>query len=133
MIFSRQVNRVHVLDFEGLTKGMRQALIDRLRMVYTGAEGQDLFTSLAWRKHRARMSGSYFMRHLAEHFGLVTEEGIWGLTMVVGELRVIDMDELVEQEGRAEGVHVDPTPVQAPQAPWQLLPNLGPCHKGWRD
>ncbi|GJW52665.1 hypothetical protein Tco_0096750 [Tanacetum coccineum] len=32
-IFSRQVNRVHVLDFEGLTEGMRQALIDRLRMV----------------------------------------------------------------------------------------------------
>nr|GEY89933.1 hypothetical protein [Tanacetum cinerariifolium] len=29
---------------------MRQALTDRLRMVYTGAEGQELFTSHAWRR-----------------------------------------------------------------------------------
>ncbi|GJS69441.1 retrovirus-related pol polyprotein from transposon TNT 1-94 [Tanacetum coccineum] len=35
-----KVNRVHVLDFEGLTEGMRQALIDRLRMVYTRAGGR---------------------------------------------------------------------------------------------
>ncbi|GJS03406.1 hypothetical protein Tco_0319914 [Tanacetum coccineum] len=43
-IFSRQVNRVHILDFEELTvemtKNKKQALTDRLRMVYTGAEGQ---------------------------------------------------------------------------------------------
>ncbi|GJZ48741.1 hypothetical protein Tco_0602573 [Tanacetum coccineum] len=39
MIIGRQVNRVHVLDFKGLTDEMRQALTDRLRMVYTGAEG----------------------------------------------------------------------------------------------
>ncbi|GKG44732.1 hypothetical protein Tco_0486170, partial [Tanacetum coccineum] len=39
-IFSRQVNRVHVLDFEGLMVEMRQALTDRLRMEYTGSGGQ---------------------------------------------------------------------------------------------
>ncbi|GJZ49053.1 hypothetical protein Tco_0603243, partial [Tanacetum coccineum] len=49
-IFSRQVNRVHILDFEGLIVEMRQALTDRLRMVYTGAEGHMLFTSHAWRR-----------------------------------------------------------------------------------
>ncbi|GKF24821.1 hypothetical protein Tco_0080715 [Tanacetum coccineum] len=38
-IRSRPINRVHVLDFEGLTPGMRQDLALRLRMVYTG-EGQ---------------------------------------------------------------------------------------------
>ncbi|GKD69413.1 hypothetical protein Tco_1323503, partial [Tanacetum coccineum] len=41
---------VHILDFEGLTKEMRQGLTDRLKMVYTGAEGQILFTSYAWRR-----------------------------------------------------------------------------------
>ncbi|GJU43960.1 hypothetical protein Tco_1201226 [Tanacetum coccineum] len=46
----RPVNRVYVLDFVGLTKGMRQTLGDRLRMVYTGDEGQELFTSHAWRR-----------------------------------------------------------------------------------
>ncbi|GKB47957.1 hypothetical protein Tco_0898710, partial [Tanacetum coccineum] len=49
-IFGRQVNRVHILDFEGLTEEMRQGLPDRLRMVYTGAQGQVLFTSHAWRR-----------------------------------------------------------------------------------
>ncbi|GKA80936.1 hypothetical protein Tco_0787628, partial [Tanacetum coccineum] len=42
-------------------EGKRQALIDRLRMVYTRAEGQDLFTIYAWRKRGTRMFGSYFM------------------------------------------------------------------------
>ncbi|GKE77896.1 hypothetical protein Tco_1544016 [Tanacetum coccineum] len=56
-IFGRQVNRVQVLDFEGLTEEMRQTLTTRiktpkfipdlLRMVYIRAEGQVLFTSNA--------------------------------------------------------------------------------------
>ncbi|GJX35868.1 hypothetical protein Tco_0247425 [Tanacetum coccineum] len=49
-IFGRQVNKVHVLDFEGLTDEMRQTLTDRLRMVHTGTEGQVLFTSDAWKR-----------------------------------------------------------------------------------
>nr|GEY84303.1 hypothetical protein [Tanacetum cinerariifolium] len=48
-IFGRHVNRVHVLNFNGLTKEMRQALTDRLRMVYAKAKGHELFTSHAWR------------------------------------------------------------------------------------
>ncbi|GJU04348.1 hypothetical protein Tco_1114686 [Tanacetum coccineum] len=48
-IWSRPVNRVHVLDFEGLTPGMRQDLAVRLRMVYT-REGQQVFMSHAWRR-----------------------------------------------------------------------------------
>ncbi|GKC56939.1 hypothetical protein Tco_1084537, partial [Tanacetum coccineum] len=48
MIWSRPVNRVHVLDFEGLTPEIRQDLAVRLRMVYSG-EGQQVFTSHAWR------------------------------------------------------------------------------------
>ncbi|GJS70390.1 hypothetical protein Tco_0703231 [Tanacetum coccineum] len=48
-IWSRPVNRVHVLDFEGLTAEMRQDLAVRLRMVYFG-EGQQVFVSHAWRR-----------------------------------------------------------------------------------
>ncbi|GJU25841.1 hypothetical protein Tco_1164462 [Tanacetum coccineum] len=47
-IFGRHVNRVQVLDFEGLTVEIRHALTDQLRMVYIGTEGQILFTSDAW-------------------------------------------------------------------------------------
>ncbi|GJX54998.1 hypothetical protein Tco_0284895 [Tanacetum coccineum] len=49
-IWGRSVNQVHVLDFSGLTKGIRQTLGDRLRIVYIGDEGQELFTSHAWRR-----------------------------------------------------------------------------------
>ncbi|GKA86360.1 ribonuclease H-like domain-containing protein [Tanacetum coccineum] len=40
-IFGRQVNRVHILDFEGLTPDMRQDLAERMRMVYTRDDGQE--------------------------------------------------------------------------------------------
>nr|GFB53012.1 hypothetical protein [Tanacetum cinerariifolium] len=50
MIFDRQVNRVHILDFEGLTHDMRLDLDERLRMVYTGDDGQEVFMSHAWRR-----------------------------------------------------------------------------------
>ncbi|GJU20048.1 hypothetical protein Tco_1153390 [Tanacetum coccineum] len=49
-IFGRQVNRVHILDFEGLTPDMRQDLAERLRMVYTRDDGQEVFMSHAWRR-----------------------------------------------------------------------------------
>ncbi|GKE78441.1 hypothetical protein Tco_1544561, partial [Tanacetum coccineum] len=50
IVFGRPVNQVHVLDFAGLTEEMRQTLADRLRMVYIGDEGQELFTSHALRR-----------------------------------------------------------------------------------
>nr|GEV62009.1 hypothetical protein [Tanacetum cinerariifolium] len=50
MMFSRQVNRVHILDFARMTVEMRQTLTDRLRTMYTRAEGQVLYTSDAWRR-----------------------------------------------------------------------------------
>ncbi|GKA56061.1 hypothetical protein Tco_0755133 [Tanacetum coccineum] len=48
-IWSRLVNQVHVLDFDGLTPEMRQDLAVRLRMVYS-KEGQHVFVSHAWRR-----------------------------------------------------------------------------------
>ncbi|GJT26980.1 hypothetical protein Tco_0907255 [Tanacetum coccineum] len=49
-IFRRQVNRVHILDFEGLTPDMRHNLVERLKMVYTGDDGDEVFVSHAWRR-----------------------------------------------------------------------------------
>ncbi|GJS11362.1 hypothetical protein Tco_0368158 [Tanacetum coccineum] len=49
-IFDRQVNRVQVLDFEGLTKEMSQAVTGRLRMEHNDSQGKIIFTSHAWRQ-----------------------------------------------------------------------------------
>nr|GEW71525.1 hypothetical protein [Tanacetum cinerariifolium] len=182
-IFSRQVNRVYILDFVGLTEEIRKALTDRLMMVYTEAEGQVLFTSDTWRrlfkiqgplvrefmleffstciiddtkigldstdtlcyqrwlemdlrhtgdplrricidssrcvfqvgvrnlrrhvegrKYGDRLSGGHFIRRLSEHFRLITKKVIRGMTVVVGELKMIDMDELVAATGASEDV-----------------------------
>ncbi|GJS09477.1 hypothetical protein Tco_0366273 [Tanacetum coccineum] len=49
-IWDRSVNRVHIIYFEDLTPKMRQDLAMRLRMVYTGGDGQQIFVSNAWRR-----------------------------------------------------------------------------------
>ncbi|GKC09038.1 hypothetical protein Tco_1000648 [Tanacetum coccineum] len=49
-IWDRSVNRVHILNFEGLTPKMRQDLAVRLRMVYAGGDGLQPFVSHAWRR-----------------------------------------------------------------------------------
>ncbi|GJZ84104.1 hypothetical protein Tco_0649443 [Tanacetum coccineum] len=188
-IFRGQVNRVHILDFEGLNPNMRQDLVERLRMVYTGDDGQDVFVSHAWRrlfgiraplvqefileffstcrirdemgldaasfltaeemaedefraywdflrcapsytyirdliqrlchsmdqgatnipyllaqylfrhakgrKSGTRLSGGHFIGYLAHHFGLVSDDGLRGLSVATHEIPLIDMGELV--------------------------------------
>nr|GEX73492.1 hypothetical protein [Tanacetum cinerariifolium] len=196
-IWDRSVNRVYILDFEGLTPEIRQDLAMRLRMVYTGKDGQqdhtwsrrwhrlgmehtrlrvrglsqkgdlrDYWTEISFdqyflrsapsyvlirdpvrrlcyrmivctiygrgqgsdkvtgvdlfylrtmdrgtanvsylltqylfrhaegRKSEARLSGGHFIRRLIEHFGLVSDEGLRGLTIISRELPVIDLHEL---------------------------------------
>nr|GEY12952.1 hypothetical protein [Tanacetum cinerariifolium] len=56
---------------------------------------QYLFRHAEGRKRRARMSEGYFVGRLAEYFGLVSNEGLIGLTMIARQLPVIDMDKLV--------------------------------------
>ncbi|GKA08985.1 hypothetical protein Tco_0688316 [Tanacetum coccineum] len=87
IIFGRHVNRVHVLDFAGLTKEMGQTLADRIRMVYFGAKGQALFTTHAWRRlfkipglllggARRRMTWRQFILALGLHtFEEMAEDG----------------------------------------------------------
>nr|GEY38677.1 hypothetical protein [Tanacetum cinerariifolium] len=48
-IYDRYVHRVHVLDFDILTKEMREAMTDRLRIQHPNAQEQVVFTSHAWR------------------------------------------------------------------------------------
>nr|GEW57393.1 hypothetical protein [Tanacetum cinerariifolium] len=169
-IFDRHVNRVHILYFEGLTLDMRQDLAERMRMVYTEGDWQEVFMSHTWRrliriqaplvqefifeffsicrienemgldvtatlclqmgvsrrsmtwrqfilalglhtneemvedkfwhtegrKSDARLSGCHFIRRLAHHFGLVSDDGLRGLSIVARELPLIDTCELVE-------------------------------------
>nr|GFA88255.1 hypothetical protein [Tanacetum cinerariifolium] len=54
-----------------------------------------LFRHADGRKRGARMSSHHFVGCLDEHFELVAKKGLYGLAVVVGELRVIDMDKLV--------------------------------------
>ncbi|GJV87531.1 hypothetical protein Tco_1531469 [Tanacetum coccineum] len=226
-IFGRHVNRVHILDFEGLTLDMRQDLAERLRIVYTKDDGQEEFIleffstykigskmgldvadtlcfqlggarrSMTWRQcilaledgfraywlgservipykrdlsdywveissgrdflrgdpsytyirdpfrslcHRhtkgkksgARLFGGHFIRRLAHHFGLVSDDGLRGLSVVTREIPLINMASGPERQPDAvggapravedapavdEGALADPAPVQAPQPP----------------
>ncbi|GJX46617.1 hypothetical protein Tco_0271807 [Tanacetum coccineum] len=171
MIFRRQVNRVHILDFEGLNLDMRQDLAERLRMVYTRDDGQEIFLggarrSMTWRqfilglgfhtaeeiveggfeaywlgskrvipdkgdlsggrhlkrhaegkKSGARLSGGHFIRRLAHHFGLVSDDGLRGLSVVTRELHFIDMGGAENAPNVDEGTQAVPTPIHAPLPP----------------
>ncbi|GJR19896.1 hypothetical protein Tco_0968423 [Tanacetum coccineum] len=217
-IFGRQVNRLHILDFEGLTPDIRQDLAERLRMVYTGDDGQEIFLggarrSMTWRqfilalglhtaeemaedgfeaywlgservipdkgdlsgywieissdkdffeihsllyihqrsgskavsqhgpgaanvpyllaqylfrhaegrKSSARLSGGYFIGRLAHHFGLVSDDGLRGLSVVTRELPLIDMGDLVKLNIYMEvgdyWAWAVPIPIHAPPSP----------------
>nr|GEZ70423.1 hypothetical protein [Tanacetum cinerariifolium] len=158
-IFGRKVNRVHILDFKGLTPDMRQDLAKRMRMEmvedgfsaywlrservisnkgglsdywveisfrrdfwrgdpsYTyirdlvrrlchsmdrGAANVPyqlahyLFKYVEGRKSSARLSGEHFIGRLAHHFGLVSDDGLRGLSVMTREIPVINMGELVK-------------------------------------
>ncbi|GKB68232.1 hypothetical protein Tco_0929644 [Tanacetum coccineum] len=66
--FGRQVNRVHILHFEGLTPKMRQDLAERMRMVYTRDDGQEMGgarRSIMWRQFILAM-GLHTTKEMAE-------------------------------------------------------------------
>ncbi|GJU62293.1 hypothetical protein Tco_1244128 [Tanacetum coccineum] len=57
---------------------------------------QYLFRHAQGRKSGARMSGGYFIGRLAEHIGLISDEGLMGLSVIARMLPVINLDELVK-------------------------------------
>nr|GEX23059.1 hypothetical protein [Tanacetum cinerariifolium] len=54
-----------------------------------------LFRYAEVRKQGPKIFGGHFIARLTEHFGLITEESLRGLTVVVRDLTMINMDELV--------------------------------------
>ncbi|GKB04126.1 hypothetical protein Tco_0832269, partial [Tanacetum coccineum] len=78
------------------------------------------------RKRGSMISRGQFVARMAEHFGLLTEQRLQGLTVIARDLPVINMAELLDAAAGAlevdegapdidEGAQVVPTPVQAPQ------------------
>ncbi|GKC45090.1 hypothetical protein Tco_1062812 [Tanacetum coccineum] len=73
----------------------------------------------ARRKSGAHISSGLFVAQLAEHFRLLTDEILGGLTVIAPELQMIDMAELVAQDAPIinEGGQAVSAPIQAPQQP----------------
>ncbi|GJW58271.1 hypothetical protein Tco_0105002, partial [Tanacetum coccineum] len=57
---------------------------------------QYLFRHAERRKSGARLSGGHFIRRIAHHFGLGSDDGLRGLSIVARELLLINMGELVK-------------------------------------
>ncbi|GJY11818.1 hypothetical protein Tco_0381127 [Tanacetum coccineum] len=49
-IYGREIRRVYVFDFRGLTELMDEGLSGRMLMEHRDAQGHDVFTSRAWRR-----------------------------------------------------------------------------------
>ncbi|GKC26848.1 hypothetical protein Tco_1034142 [Tanacetum coccineum] len=49
-IYGREIHKVQVFDFEGLTVLMAEGLSGRMLMEHMDAQGQSIFTSRAWRR-----------------------------------------------------------------------------------
>ncbi|GKD60128.1 hypothetical protein Tco_1297637 [Tanacetum coccineum] len=82
----------------------------------------------AGRKSRTLISSGQFVARLAEHFRLLTEERLQGLTLIIRELPIIDMAKIADATaGAPRAVEDAPTvdegdqaflaPVQAPLPP----------------
>nr|GEV83543.1 hypothetical protein [Tanacetum cinerariifolium] len=102
-IFRRQVNRVHTLDFEGLTLDMS---MNRGAANVSYLLAQYLSRHAEGRKSGTRLSGGHFIGRLAHHFSLVSDDRLRGLFVVTHELPLIDM-----------GCLDIPAPIHAPSPP----------------
>ncbi|GKG29078.1 hypothetical protein Tco_0416443, partial [Tanacetum coccineum] len=83
---------------------------------------QYLFRHAEGRKSGARLSGGQFIGRLAHHFGLVSDDGLRGLSVVARPKRqqvaAAGAPEAAEDAPAVdEGAHADPAPVQASQPP----------------
>ncbi|GKF07118.1 hypothetical protein Tco_0041342 [Tanacetum coccineum] len=58
--------------------------------------GRHLKRHAKGRKSSAMLLGGHFIRRLAHHFGLVSDDGLRGLSVITRELPLIDMGDLVK-------------------------------------
>ncbi|GJW33397.1 hypothetical protein Tco_0053429 [Tanacetum coccineum] len=75
--------------------GSERLISDKGDLTFLG-EGRHLKRHAEGRKSGARLSGGQFIGRLAHHFGLVSDDGLRGLSVVARELPLIDMGELVK-------------------------------------
>ncbi|GJW25031.1 hypothetical protein Tco_0038842 [Tanacetum coccineum] len=82
-----KVNATDLFYVRSMHRGAAKVLYLLAQYLFRYAEG---------RKSGARLSGGYFIGHLAHHFGLVSDDGLRGLSIVTRELPLIDIGELVK-------------------------------------
>ncbi|GJR73589.1 hypothetical protein Tco_0085954 [Tanacetum coccineum] len=81
--------------------GSERVIPDKGILVITGLRflligGRHLKMHTKGRKSSAKLSRGHFIGRLAHHFGLVSDDGLKGLSIVTRELSLIDMGELVK-------------------------------------
>ncbi|GJY11790.1 hypothetical protein Tco_0381099 [Tanacetum coccineum] len=121
-IYSREVHRLLVLDFESLPVEMAEGLIGRMLMEHRDAQGQSVFTSRAWRR-LFKVRGPPVFELIMEFFSTfrfveeildidvaVTLQFYWCLS---GARDALNID---------EGAQVVPAPAQEPQPPLVVGP-----------
>ncbi|GJY69654.1 hypothetical protein Tco_0472636 [Tanacetum coccineum] len=116
---SQEPKKVTVTDLFYL-KGID---VGSVNILYLLARYLRMFASR--RRRGAMISGGQFVARLAEHFGLLTEERLKGLTVIIRDLLVIDIVKLVVAVGALEVAEDAPdvdegdqavsAPVQVPQ------------------
>ncbi|GKA49240.1 hypothetical protein Tco_0742198 [Tanacetum coccineum] len=127
-IFGRQVNWVHALHFAGLTdeisRGQAPKKVTATDLFYLRSMDQGtanvpyllalyLFRHTERRKSRARMSEGYFIRRLAKHFGLISDEGLMGLSVIAHPITAAGALEVAEGAPDVdEGAQAIPSLVQ---------------------
>ncbi|GJW57247.1 hypothetical protein Tco_0103978 [Tanacetum coccineum] len=82
---AEKVNGVDLFYLRTMDRGTANVLYLLAQYLFRHAEG---------RKSGARLSGGHFIGRQAAHFGLVSDQGLRGLSVVVSELPVIDLHEL---------------------------------------
>ncbi|GJW49888.1 hypothetical protein Tco_0091239 [Tanacetum coccineum] len=89
----RQISDKGDLTLLGGVKHLRSMDVGSVNILYLLARYLRMFAS--GRKRGAMIYGGQFVAHLAEHFGLLTEQRLQGLMVIVRDLPVIDMAEFV--------------------------------------
>ncbi|GKC16547.1 hypothetical protein Tco_1013329 [Tanacetum coccineum] len=82
-----KVTVTDLFDLRSMDRGAANVLYLLARYLFRHAEG---------RKSGARLFEGHFIGRLAHHFGLVSDDGLRGLSVVAHELLLIDMGELVK-------------------------------------
>nr|GEX87599.1 hypothetical protein [Tanacetum cinerariifolium] len=84
---TEKVTAIDLLYLRSMDQGTANVSYLLAQYLYRHAEG---------RKNGAKMSRGHFIGRIVEHFGLVSDEGLMGLSVIACVLLVIDLDELVK-------------------------------------